>query len=295
VKSSIADSLVDIIEHFDVFQLLSESTKRGEKGLATGNLPHILDAMTISKKVWFKEMKDETIINCWIKAAILPEKHEMELKKMSKKWSRRMNENNSSSIAELQREEEQDVIETTTNALVETFEKVMAKVDSESKAFVEMRKKPQNHLPLLFQDNVIFGKLLEKQEERGDTTFSFNSVEKEALQKWLTIEDDSVIQDFLAEELEKLEDNHSILISPEEMYSDDDVDEEPVSKKKKVSRQSVIDRFDDLISSCAERNLTKTIELLKKALTAFKSEDTNDTKPTTSIQMTLLDCYRAKN
>lgn len=91
------------------------------------------------------------------------------------------------------------------------------------------------------------------------------------------------------EELEKLEDNHNILISPEEMYSDDDVDEEPVSKKKKVSRLSVIDRFDDLISSCAQRNMTKTIELLKKALTAFKSEDTNDTKPTTSIQMTLLD------
>ena len=91
------------------------------------------------------------------------------------------------------------------------------------------------------------------------------------------------------EELEKLEDNHNILISPEEMYSDDDVDEEPVSKKKKVSRLSVIDRFDDLISSCAQRNMTKPIELLKKALTAFKSEDTNDTKPTTSIQMTLLD------
>ena len=78
------------------------------------------------------------------------------------------------------------------------------------------------------------------------------------------------------------------------MYSDDDVDQEPVSKKQKVSRQSIIDRFDDLISSCANRNMTKTIELLKKALTAFKSEDRNDSKPTTKTQMTMLDCFTAK-
>jgi len=282
-------------------QLVSENTKRGEKCLDTGNLPHILDAMTISKKVWFTEMKDETIINCWIKAAILPEKHEMELKRMSKKWAKRMNENNSSSIIETQCDEVEDVIEAATNALMTSLEDAMKKVhyDMESKAIVEeLRKKAPNHLPLIFQDNVIFAKLLAKQEDSDDKKFMFNSIEKEALQKWWTIEDDSIIQDFLAEEeLENLEDNQTLLTVPQEVYSDDDVDEVPVFKKQKVSRQSIIDGFEDLITSCTERNLPKTIELLKKSIKAFKSEDrmNTDTKSSKSIQMTMLDCFRPHN
>ena len=77
----------------------------------------------------------------------------------------------------------------------------------------------------------------------------FNSVEKEALQKWWTIEDESIIQDFLAEEeLENLEDNHTLLTVPQEIYSDDEVDEVPEPKKLKVSRQAIIDGFEDLIA-----------------------------------------------
>ena len=144
----------------------------------------------------------------------------------------------------------------------------------------------------MFQDNVIFAKLLAS----DDTKLRFNSVEKEALQKWWTIEDDSIIQDFLVEEeLENL--NDTLLTVPQEIYSDDEVDEVPVAKKLKVSRQSIIDGFEDLIASCAERNLPKTIELLKRSIKAFKTEDTMnaDTKFSKSIQMTVLDCFRPQN
>ena len=63
-----------------------------------------------------------------------------------------------------------------------------------------------------------------------------------------------------------------------------------------VKNKSIIDRFDDLIASWAERNLPKTMELLK-INPAFKSEDRKDTdtKASTSIQMTMLDCFRPHN
>lgn len=98
-------------------------------------------------------------------------------------------------------------------------------------------------------------------------------------------------------ELDNLDDNNTLLTAPQEIYSDDDVYEEPVPKKKKVSTQSIIDRFDELITSCAERNFQKTVELLKKSITAFKSEDKkdNNSKASTSIQMTMLDCFRPRN
>lgn len=223
----------------------------------------------------------------------MPQKHEMALKRMSKKWSKRLNESNSSSSAVPIRDEEVDIVQITTNALVDSIQKVMAKVNSESQVLVEMRNLPQNHLPLLFQDNVIFGKFLEKQDERMQGSPLLNVIEKDALQKWLTIEDDSIIQDFLVEEeLENLENNQSFLQNPDEIYSDDEVEEVPAQKKARVSSQSCLDRFEDLMYCCAHRNLTKTNEALKKAFTTFKIEERNQQKPAT-IQMTMRDCFKS--
>jgi hypothetical protein len=151
---------------------------------------------------------------------------------------------------------------------------------------------PSNHLPLLFQDNVIFGKLLEKQNERMQGSPVFNAIEKDALQKWLTIEDDSIIQDFLVEEeLENFEDNHNLLKNPDELHSDDEIDEVPVQKKARVSSQSCVDKFEDLMHSCAHMNFPKTNEALKKAFITFKTEQRQQKKPAT-IQMTMLDCFK---
>jgi len=64
-----------------------------------------------------------------------------------------------------------------------------------------------------------------------------------------------------------------------------------------VQVRMLVFEFEDLIASCAHRNLPKTIELLKRSIKAFKTEDTmnTDTKSSKSIQMTMLDCFRPQN
>ncbi|EGD80193.1 hypothetical protein PTSG_13111 [Salpingoeca rosetta] len=64
--------LQQLLAYYDDGQQTPLPKSRGLRGLAHGAPPNIRDALTILKRVW-EEVKPESVVRCWMKAACLPE------------------------------------------------------------------------------------------------------------------------------------------------------------------------------------------------------------------------------
>ncbi|EGD82214.1 hypothetical protein PTSG_11939 [Salpingoeca rosetta] len=64
--------LQQLLAYYDDGQQTPLPKSRGLRGLAHGAPPNIRDALTILKRVW-DEVKPESVVRCWMKAACLPE------------------------------------------------------------------------------------------------------------------------------------------------------------------------------------------------------------------------------
>ena len=104
-----------------------------------------------------------------------------------------MFQRDSSKSGDGRQECEDNIVDVATKAIIEKFENR------------KLQSQRDNHLPIIFQDTVFFGKIL---QNKDIIVPPFSSEEKDAIKKWLLIEDDEIIKDYLVEhELALMEQN----------------------------------------------------------------------------------------
>ena len=73
-KSNMLHSMVKNLERYDELRTIGASITAGVGGLNHAYPPNLLDAATIAHEVW-ESMNQSTLLNCWLKADILPTCH----------------------------------------------------------------------------------------------------------------------------------------------------------------------------------------------------------------------------
>ena len=67
-------AMVKNLERYDELQEVGESIPAGVRGLNHAYPPNLLDAETVAHEVW-ESIGQTTLVNCWLKADILPACH----------------------------------------------------------------------------------------------------------------------------------------------------------------------------------------------------------------------------
>mmetsp|Transcript_21584 Transcript_21584/g.60805 ORF Transcript_21584/g.60805 Transcript_21584/m.60805 type:complete len:327 (+) Transcript_21584:305-1285(+) len=70
-RFELLNRMLVVFESREELKEASKSMRAGTAGLMEGHNPHILDAMEIMSQVW-RNMSEETVARCWMKADILP-------------------------------------------------------------------------------------------------------------------------------------------------------------------------------------------------------------------------------
>ena len=70
--------MVKILERYDELRAVGVSMPAGVRGLNHAYTPNLLDASTIAHEVW-ESIGQTTLVNCWLKADILPACHVLKL------------------------------------------------------------------------------------------------------------------------------------------------------------------------------------------------------------------------
>ena len=73
-KSKMLHAMVKNLEKYDELRAVGESISAGVRGLNHAYPPNLLDAATIAHEVW-ESIDQTTLVNCWLKADILPVCH----------------------------------------------------------------------------------------------------------------------------------------------------------------------------------------------------------------------------
>ena len=73
-KSKMLHAMVKNLERYDELRAVGASIAAGVRGMNHAYPPNLLDAATIAHKVW-ESIDQSTLLNCWLKADILPTCH----------------------------------------------------------------------------------------------------------------------------------------------------------------------------------------------------------------------------